>query len=976
MKKNDQGNTLVVVIVLLSALVGIVGAAIQYTQAVARQAQRERTNVTAQAIGDGCIDLMYACWRQICQRDAQVMSNEPYSYVDGTHGTVAPTVPYTYKYSRVTPPPTNSFNSITLPTAAMFPNITNPAFAVTRGAMTGANETVSNYMIQAIEPTFKLTTTDPPLSTVPAGQRPPAAFVADSWTQERVDRDQSWFYLASADITLPTPSGLVTTKMRRVFEKRSVQPWDYLMFFNDDLELHPASTIPLTLFGQVHTNRNLYTGTQYLTFNSVVPKLVGGETTASGMGGTQVGGPKGASGSAKTKGVSYGENWTIGWKPGDNFHSGATTAPTVVAGTPVQRVPKFQLYGWDINQWNSADANQNNDDPHELIEPPVLPYSTHPDPLAPLVGDTWEWSAYGTPGTGGYLATSGFFSNQRLYSRCGIRINISATNVVTITNSNNPPDVLSSLSAPAGPVTTDPLQTDAYEYHWAHDMWKTALGVSPGSTTVPGNLDVTIGGVAHAGQILPYKKNTVASITSGSKSLTTTTAFFAPADVGRLVHATSNLNAFPNIIPKRTKIVGPATTIAAASNAKVLPQATITVVATATAPTASWSATSGQIQVVTSTGPQTVSYTGKTATTFTGCTGGTGTMSTGGAVSGLTEATLSIAATATASGNLKIELEGWNAISDPREAKQVDLITIDYDVFDSWDGGSAGNYFHVPPNYVYDGSKVSGDARRNQTAAMSSSNCMNVFIHIDQAGRAGGHEGAVRLKNCKNLMRNNPDPGSPAVPPYDGILSGNPAIYLITDGPLYIQGDFNTRGYDATDARGAAGIQPPSNTVDLPNSANRVKVWETPVPNIQWDQDTSVLVADSVTLLSNNWDDALSSFALGSRGATSTTVNTRIITGDVPTNATNGYSGGGENLIRLLEDWTGRYLTFSGTLMQLYHSKIGVGTWGKPNVYFEPNPVATQGGRVFYQETAYTYAKPWGFEYFIGYYKHNWSPTP
>ncbi len=310
MKSNSKGNTLVVVLILMASLCAIVGAALNYTQGVTRQAQRERTNVTAQAIGDGCFELMYAEWRQICRRDAQVMPSEPYSYVDGTHSTTSPTVPYTYKYSRLTPPPTSSFSAIQVPTATMFPNVSN--FTITRSAMTGANETVSNYMIQAIEPTFKLTTYDPPLSTIPTSQRPPAAYVEDNWQQERMDRDQSWFYLASADITLPTPGGNVTTKMRRIFEKRSVKPWDYLMFFNDDLELHPASTSPFTLFGQVHTNRNLYTGTPYLTFDASVPKLQGGG--GGGFGGTPVGGPSGASGSAKTKGVSYGENWVQGRK--------------------------------------------------------------------------------------------------------------------------------------------------------------------------------------------------------------------------------------------------------------------------------------------------------------------------------------------------------------------------------------------------------------------------------------------------------------------------------------------------------------------------------------------------------------------------------------------------------------------------------------------------------------------------------------
>ena len=66
------------------------------------------------------------------------------------------------------------------------------------------------------------------------------------------------------------------------------------------------------------------------------------------------------------------------------------------------------------------------------------------------------------------------------------------------------------------------------------------------------------------------------------------------------------------------------TTIASGSNGASLPQSTINVVST------SGFATSGIINVSTSTGSQVVAYTGITGTSFTGCTGGTGTMSTGG----------------------------------------------------------------------------------------------------------------------------------------------------------------------------------------------------------------------------------------------------------------------------------------------------------------------------------------------------------
>lgn len=62
------------------------------------------------------------------------------------------------------------------------------------------------------------------------------------------------------------------------------------------------------------------------------------------------------------------------------------------------------------------------------------------------------------------------------------------------------------------------------------------------------------------------------------------------------------------------------TTISAASNGAVLPQATINVASTAGFPT------SGTALIILPTGVQTIAYTGKTATSFTGASGGTGTL--------------------------------------------------------------------------------------------------------------------------------------------------------------------------------------------------------------------------------------------------------------------------------------------------------------------------------------------------------------
>ena len=107
----------------------------------------------------------------------------------------------------------------------------------------------------------------------------------------------------------------------------------------------------------------------------------------------------------------------------------------------------------------------------------------------------------------------------------------------------------------------------------------------------------------------------------------------APLLVGSTVTVVSTTIASPS----NTTVLAQATTIAAGSNNVTLPTGTINVASTTGFPTL------GTIFVVTSAGSQLVTYTGTTGTTFTGCTGGTGTMSTGGAV---TSATVHVVSTA------------------------------------------------------------------------------------------------------------------------------------------------------------------------------------------------------------------------------------------------------------------------------------------------------------------------------------------
>ena len=175
-------------------------------------------------------------------------------------------------------------------------------------------------------------------------------------------------YLATADVYLPQRSKLVSFRARQVFQKQYISPWNWAIFYVDPLEIHPA--LPFTINGWVQTNSDLYTGHNLLTFNNK---------------------------------VTYGNNWYIGFMPGDVAHSSDTPAsPNYPSDLPPEQGAQQQPFGMDSSRvFSTSDANDNNDSYHELIE---IPDPTQPDPLA----------------------------SQRYYDQAGIKITVDANNNVTM----------------------------------------------------------------------------------------------------------------------------------------------------------------------------------------------------------------------------------------------------------------------------------------------------------------------------------------------------------------------------------------------------------------------------------------------------------------------------------------------------------------------------------------------------------------
>lgn len=162
------------------------------------------------------------------------------------------------------------------------------------------------------------------------------------------------------------------------------------------------------------------------------------------------------------------------------------------------------------------------------------------------------------------------------------------------------------------------------------------------------------------------------------------------------------------------------------------------------------------------------------------------------------------------------------------------------------------------------------------------------------------------------------------------------SLTVVSDNPVYIQGDYNTGNG---------------------NASKKV---------------ASAVMADAVTILSNAWTDAKSSLDLSARKATETRVNAAILSGVVPSEINpsrprnSRYSGGFENFPRFLENWNAVNFWYRGSMVSLFNSEQSTGAWGKGNVYNPPR-------RRWFFETDFLTNPPPGIFVTVQYSKQKWS---
>ncbi len=152
---------------------------------------------------------------------------------------------------------------------------------------------------------------------------------------------------------------------------------------------------------------------------------------------------------------------------------------------------------------------------------------------------------------------------------------------------------------------------------------------------------------------------------------------------------------------------------------------------------------------------------------------------------------------------------------------------------------------------------------------------------------------------------------------------------VASENPVYIQGNYNTNGSDPF--WGTATNPTPTQT---PHSA-------------------AAIIADSVTVLSNQWGDFNSlvfATASGSRTPAAPAYYRTAISGgkNIPfpqpgwTNVANdfGTDGGMHNFLRYLENWSGQSLNYDGSLVSMYYAEYDTGTYkdGPGGDVYSPPP--------------------------------------
>lgn len=214
---------------------------------------------------------------------------------------------------------------------------------------------------------------------------------------------------------------------------------------------------------------------------------------------------------------------------------------------------------------------------------------------------------------------------------------------------------------------------------------------------------------------------------------------------------------------------------------------------------------------------------------------------------------------------------------DYRESKTVQAVQVDVARLNAWLNNSSAT-----GGQQYDSLNNTGSTSKNHDIS-------SIYVYNSAPDNSSSLP-AVRLVNGQEL-------------PPDGLTVATPF-------PLYVKGNYNV-------------------TTDGTH-------YSTTLGNTTYTRPAALL-GDAITVLSGNWSDSYGpGLGVGSRNPVDTTINAATLEGIVPSNGSH-YSGGVENFLRLLENWSGHTLYYNGSIVVMFPSQYATAPWSYGYYYTAPN---------------------------------------
>lgn len=251
---------------------------------------------------------------------------------------------------------------------------------------------------------------------------------------------------------------------------------------------------------------------------------------------------------------------------------------------------------------------------------------------------------------------------------------------------------------------------------------------------------------------------------------------------------------------------------------------------------------------------------------------------------------------------------------NPNRANMLDAVAPDVRVITITNSVRTTNYY-----YSFITNQTFYDYRESKTVQAVQMNiaCLNAWLTNSSATGGNQYEqfntsGSTSKGHKINSIYVFSDVGLnsntlPAVRLTAGSRLPSAGLTVATPLPIYVKGDYNVT---------TNGVKFSRSLGDTTNT----------VP--------ASLLGDAITVLSANWSDSFNAgTALSSRTPADICLNAATLEGIVPSDGSH-YSGGVENFLRLLENWSGRTLTYNGSIVVMFPSQYATSPWQSTGAYY------------------------------------------